>query len=59
MDDGTIPRIDFDVNHSLTEITKGGQEKAIEEALDEAQSMFDMEEIDGDIWSYLSRQSAK
>ena len=59
LNDGEITRIDFDDTH-VKKITAegGGKEKAVKEALAEAKSMFDLEDIDDDIWQYLPKDSS-
>jgi hypothetical protein len=56
-EDGKITRIDCDNVH-VTKFTLGGKEKAVKEALAEAKSMFELEDIDDDIWQYLPKDSS-
>jgi predicted Ser/Thr protein kinase len=57
LNNGKITRIDFDNAH-VKKIAQGGKEKAVGEALAEAKSMFDLEDIDDDIWQYLPKESS-
>ena len=54
LNDGKITRIDFDDAH-VKKIAQGGKEKAVGEALEEAKSMFDLVDIDHNIWKYLPK----
>ena len=56
LNDGKITRIDFDDAH-VTKFAQGGREKAVKEALEEAKSMFDLVDIDENIWQYLPKES--
>ena len=57
-DGGVVTRIDFDDVH-VQKIEQGGEEKAVKEPLGDAQSAFEMEGIDDDIWKYLPKEIRK